>query len=75
MAELGKARLTLGSLLDLKPGDIIPCDFNGQASVLADQVPLFAGELGQSRGRQVVRVNQLNIRKSGNALDVFARRA
>jgi hypothetical protein len=35
---------------------------------------LFSGELGQQRGKQVVRINEMNIRKSGNSLDAFVRK-
>jgi flagellar motor switch protein FliM len=71
---LCEAKLTLGELLDLKPGDVIPCDFDGTAMVLADGLPLLQGEVGQARGRQVVKVRQMMSRKSGNALDAFVRR-
>lgn len=70
---LCEARLTLGGLLDLKAGDIIACDFDGQATVMADGLPLLQGEIGQQRGRQVVKVRQLSTRKTGNSLDAFVR--
>lgn len=75
VTRLCQAKLTLGNLLDLKAGDVIPCDFDGQAMVLADGVPVFQGEVGQQRGRQVVRVGRLVARKTGNALDAFVRKA
>lgn len=71
---LGQARLTLGELIDMKPGDIIPCSFDGRATVLADGLPLLHGEVGQQHGRQVVKVQQMLARKAGNALDAFVRR-
>lgn len=71
-ASLGEARISLGSLLDLRPGDVIPFDFEGRVTVVADTVPLFSGELGQQRGKQVIRVAQLMARKTGNVLDAFA---
>ena len=74
VASLGQARMTLGSLLDMRAGDVLPIEFDGRATVLADGIPLFRGELGQQRGRQVVRVNQLQMRKTGNALDAFTRK-
>jgi hypothetical protein len=42
--------------------------------VLSDGVPLFSGDLGQQRGMQVVRVNEMKLRKSGNSLDAFMRK-
>jgi len=74
ITQLGTASTTLGNLIDMRPGDVIPIDFDGQATVLADGIPLFWGELGQQRGRQVVRVGEMNVRKTGNSLDVFMRK-
>jgi flagellar motor switch protein FliM len=72
--QLCKAQTTVAKLIDMRPGDVIPIDFDGQAAVLADGIPLFWGELGQQRGHQVVRINQMNIRKTGNSLDAFMRK-
>jgi flagellar motor switch protein FliM len=75
VTRMCQSKITLGELLDLKAGDIIPCDFDGQATVMADGIPVLQGEVGQQRGRQVVRVNRLIARKTGNTLDAFVRRA
>ncbi|MEP7312633.1 MAG: flagellar motor switch protein FliM, partial [Pseudomonadota bacterium] len=72
---LCQAKVTLGELLDLKPGDVVPCNFDGRATVLADGMPLLQGELGQQRGRQVVKVAQLIGRKTSNMLDALVKRA
>jgi flagellar motor switch protein FliM len=74
VTRLGTASTTVASLIDMRPGDVIPIEFDGQATVLADGIPLFWGELGQQRGQQVVRVRQMNVRKTGNTLDAFVRR-
>lgn len=74
VTRLGTAHITLGKLIDMRPGDVIPIEFDGQATVLADGIPLFWGELGQQRGQQVVRVRQMNTRKTGNSLDAFVRK-
>jgi flagellar motor switch protein FliM len=74
VTRLGTASTTVGSLIDMRPGDVIPIEFDGQATVLADGIPLFWGELGQQRGQQVVRVRQMNVRKTGNTLDAFVRK-
>jgi flagellar motor switch protein FliM len=74
VTRLGTAHTTLGKLIDMRAGDVIPIEFDGQATVLADGIPLFWGELGQQRGQQVVRVRQMNARKTGNALDAFVRK-
>ena len=74
VTRLGSIHMTVGSLIDMRPGDIIPLDFDGHATVLSDGVPLFSGDLGQQRGMQVVRVNEMKLRKSGNSLDAFMRK-
>jgi flagellar motor switch protein FliM len=53
---LGRGGLTLAQLLDLKTGDVVPCDFAGTVTVLAEQVPIFRGAFGLSRGQQAVKV-------------------
>jgi len=75
ITELGKAWTTVGGLIDMRPGDVIPIDFDGQAAMMVDGIPLLWGELGQQRGKQVVRVNQMNMRKTSNSLDVFVRKS
>jgi flagellar motor switch protein FliM len=75
VTQLCQARLTLGELIDMKPGDIIPCNFDGHATVMADGLPLMQGEVGQQNGLQVVKVSRLLGRKQGNSLDAFVRGA
>jgi flagellar motor switch protein FliM len=55
---LGHTTLTLGRLVDLKPGDVIPCDFDGEVTLLAEGVPVLRGGLGISRGQQAIKVSQ-----------------
>jgi flagellar motor switch protein FliM len=55
---LGRAQLTVGKLADLKPGDIIPCDFDGNLTLTAEGVPVVRGNYGASRGQQAVKVTQ-----------------
>ncbi len=74
VTRLGSINMTVSSLIDMRPGDIIPCDFDGHATVTSDGIPLFSGDLGQQRGKQVVRVNEMYMRKSSNSLDAFVRK-
>jgi flagellar motor switch protein FliM len=55
---LGRAQLTLAGLLNLKPGDVIPCDFTGRATVCAEDIPILRGTFGISRGQQAVKVDE-----------------
>jgi len=55
---LGRASLTLAEVLNLKAGDVIPCDFNGKVTLLAEAVPIFRGGFGISRGQQAVKIEE-----------------
>jgi flagellar motor switch protein FliM len=55
---LGKGRVTMQQLIDLKPGDVIPCDFNGRATVMAEDVPIFRGTFGVSHGQQAIQIEE-----------------
>jgi flagellar motor switch protein FliM len=55
---LGRSSVTLAELLNLKPGDVLPCDFTGKVTVLAEDVPVLRGGLGTSRGRQAVKIQE-----------------
>jgi len=57
-SQLGHASLTLAELVNLKPGDVIPCDFMGKVTLLAESVPLFRGPFGISRGQQAVKIDE-----------------
>lgn len=58
VSVLGRAQLTVGNLVDLKPGDIIPCDFDGQLTLLAEGIAVVRGSYGASRGQQALKVTQ-----------------
>lgn len=55
---VGRSTLTLAELVNLKPGDIVPCDFTGKVIVRAEDVPIMRGTFGVSRGQQAIKVEQ-----------------
>ena len=55
---LGRSRMTMQQLLDMKVGDIIPCDFTGRATIFAEDVPVFRGTFGVSHGQQAVQIDE-----------------
>ncbi len=55
---LGHSEITVGRLLNMKPGDLIPCDFGGSVTLLAEGIPILRGSYGASRGQQSVKVEQ-----------------
>ena len=59
---VGRAQVTLADLLNFKPGDVIPCDFNGKATVYAEHVPILRGGFGLSRGQKAVKVEERVLR-------------
>lgn len=67
-AVIGRSQLSLSKLLDLKPGDVIPCDFNGGVLVYAEDAPVFRGQFGTSRGQLSVKVGETFVH--GRTVDV-----
>jgi flagellar motor switch protein FliM len=55
---LGRTSLTLAELVNLRPGDILTCDFTGKVLVLAEDVPMFRGSFGLSRGQQAIKFEE-----------------
>jgi len=61
---LGRSSISLAELVNLKPGDVLPCDFNGKVTIFAEDVPVLRGSFGVSRGQQAVKVEDRMRRKS-----------
>ncbi len=72
---LGRSALSLAEVLNLKPGDVIPCDFNGKVTVLAETVPMFRGAFGLSRGQQAVKIEERIRRPKPTAESAQAKKA
>lgn len=68
---LGRSRVTMQQMLELKPGDILPCDFSGRATVLAEDVPIFRGTFGVSHGQQAVQIEERVMRHKPKLLDTL----
>jgi flagellar motor switch protein FliM len=66
---LGRSRITMQQLVDMKVGDILPCDFTGRATVLAEEVPIFRGAFGVSHGQQAVQIEERVSRHKPKLLD------
>lgn len=73
---LGRTSITLAELLNLKAGDILPCDFTGKVLVAAEDVPVFRGTFGISRGQQAVKVEERMRRNTPTHIEnLIAKRA
>lgn len=70
-AVLGHSKLRLAQLIDLKAGDILPCDFNGRVSLLVEGVPLFRGSVGRSRGQHAIKIDERIRRTKSNYLETL----
>lgn len=55
-ATLARTRMSLGDVLDLKPGDIFPVDLPQTVVAKINDVPVFRGVYGASRGRAALKV-------------------
>jgi flagellar motor switch protein FliM len=49
-------------MINLKPGDVVPCDFGGEVLVYAEDVPIIRGGFGMSRGQMAVKVDERLVR-------------
>jgi flagellar motor switch protein FliM len=58
-ALLGQTTITLADLMNMKAGDVLSTDFAGTLTLLAEDVPMFRGTYGMSRGQQAVKVGDL----------------
>jgi flagellar motor switch protein FliM len=64
---VGRASVTVRQLCTLQPGDILPCDFDGKVTLLAEGVPLLRGTYGTSRGMHAVKVQQRLYKRPASA--------
>jgi flagellar motor switch protein FliM len=60
--------------MDLEAGDIVPCDFSGRATVMAEEVPIFRGTFGVSHGQQAVQLEERVMRYKPKLLDALVTR-
>ena len=58
VATLGTATVTLGDILKLKTGDIVPITIPGQITASVDEVPVFECSYGQQGGQYALKINQ-----------------
>jgi flagellar motor switch protein FliM len=57
IAHLGRAHATLGDLMKMKPGDVIPLNVHDILPVMVDGVPVMNAHYGIYNGRYALRVN------------------
>jgi flagellar motor switch protein FliM len=55
-AVLSEAHISIGALVRLAPGDVIPIEPPQHVVLLAGEVPLYRGRFGSSNGRNAVKI-------------------
>ncbi|MDH5766536.1 MAG: flagellar motor switch protein FliM [Gammaproteobacteria bacterium] len=55
-SNLIEKEMSLADIVDLKPGDIIPFDMPEQVLLEAEDIPVFKGSIGVSRGNAAVKI-------------------
>ncbi len=65
-SSLADIDMTLSDIVDLKAGDIIPFDMPSEIVLEAEEIPLFRGQLGLSRGNAAIKITERVQRKSLN---------
>jgi flagellar motor switch protein FliM len=55
-SSLVETELTLGEIVNLKAGDIIPIDLPESVTVMVEDVPVFRGQYGLSRGNAAIKI-------------------
>ena len=58
VAHLGTGRITLGQILKLKVGDVIPLQIPERIHALVDNVPLMECSYGQQSGQYALKVEK-----------------
>ena len=65
-SELINTTMSLSQINNLKVGDIIPFDMPDKVTLESEEIPLFRGQIGVSRGNAAVKVMERVIRKDLN---------
>lgn len=58
VAQLGTSRITLGQILKLKAGDVIPLNIPEKITAVVDNVPLIECSYGQQNGQYALKVER-----------------
>jgi flagellar motor switch protein FliM len=68
---LGRGHVSVAELVNLKAGDIVPFDFTGRATVVAEDVPIFRGSFGTSHGMHALKIDERILRHKPKILDLL----
>ena len=68
---LGRGEISVEQLVNMKAGDVLPFDFSGRATVLAESVPVFRGSFGVSRGLHACKIEERVFRHRPKVFDLL----
>jgi flagellar motor switch protein FliM len=71
-AYLAQIRLTVGELLALRSGDILPLEEPNRVAIYLEDRPLMAGETGIRNGRKVVRLAHRDVSRNETVMGAKA---
>ncbi len=57
-SNLIEKEMNLSEIVDLKPGDIIPFDMPDSVILEAEEIPMFRGAMGVSRGNAAIKISE-----------------
>ncbi len=57
-SQLSEVELSLSEINSLKVGDVIPFDMPDEVVLEAEEIPMFRGRLGVSRGNAAIKINE-----------------
>lgn len=58
-SQLASATISLRQLINLKAGDVLPIQMPKTVDLYVEDMPVFRGEFGISRGRNAVRITDI----------------
>ncbi|MFN4262325.1 MAG: flagellar motor switch protein FliM [Thioalkalivibrionaceae bacterium] len=57
-ADLAHVQVSVRDLLDVEAGDVIPFEWPESVTLRVEDIPMFRGVFGQSRGKRALKLNQ-----------------
>ncbi len=55
-SNLVETQITIGELMRLRPGDVIPIELPEKVTITAEDIPLFRGRFGVSQGHNAIKI-------------------
>jgi flagellar motor switch protein FliM len=67
--------ISVAELMALKAGDILPTDFDGKATLIVEDVPLYRGAYGASHGNKAIKLEKRIHQNRPNAIESLTARS